>query len=169
MIVELNVDVRITPYSSLIPLSKSRTNTSSVYNRNRFASPNIINRGRLNLDNSSHSIAHQDRTQFKKTQYLIPAKTLRSSNNNNRLLLISKKNTNNPQFSVKITPKINQPTNRFQTSGFKTSRFQKSEFPTSSLADGLADDRRVLLYKQIERNKFSSNGAELINRFNYRV
>lgn len=149
------MNVRIPPYSSLIPLNKSGSNTSPVYNRNRFATSNTINQ-----DVSSRSIVHQDRTQFKKPQYLIPAKNVHSNSNNNRLLLISKKNTNNPQFSLKITPNMNQPTNRFQASGFQTSKFQTSS---------LADDKRVLLYQQIERNKLSSNGAELINRFNYRI
>ena len=156
------MDVRITPYSNLIPLSKPRSNTSPVYNRNRFASSNAVSRGVSNSDissssvpssdTSSRSIFQQDRIRLEKPKYLLPAKGLRS--NNNSLLLISKKDTNNPKFSIKITPNMVPPTNKFRTPG---------------LADSLADDRRVLLYQQVERNKFSSNGAELINRFNYKV
>lgn len=157
------MDVRITPYSSLIPLSKARSNTSPVYNRNRFSSTNAVSRGVSNSgvsslgisssgvprsDTSSRSIFQQDRTHLEKPKYLLPTKGLRS--NNNSLLLISKKDTSNPKLTIKITPNMMQPTNKFRT-------------------EGLADDRRVLLYQQVERNKFSSNRAELINRFNYKV
>ena len=136
-IAELNVDVRITPYSNLVPLSKYSPKTSSVYNRNRSESLNISNR----------AILLRNKTRLDQPQYLKPAKSLHSNNNN--LLLITKKNTK-PQFSLKITPNIVQPTNKIQTSS-------------------VADAKRVLLYQQIERNKLSSNGAELINRFNYKV
>lgn len=151
------MNVRITPYSSLIPLSKPGSNTSPVHNRNRFTSSNTVSRGVSSSgvsssDTSSRSTFQQDRARLEKPKYLLPAKGLRS--NNNSLLLIAKKDTNNPQFSIKITPNVMQPTNKFRT---------------PDLAEGLANDRRVLLYQQVERSKFSSNGAELINRFNYKV
>lgn len=147
------MDVRITPYSNLIPLSKTRSNSVSRGVSSLGVSGSGVSRSSISSsDTSSRSIFQQDRIRLEKPKYLLPAKGLRS--NNNSLLLISKKDTNNPKFSIKITPNMVQSTNKFRTPG---------------LANGLADDRRVLLYQQVERNKFSSNGAELINRFNYKV
>ena len=88
----------------------------------------------------------RNRTQFDKSKHTIPtiqAKIPHSVNNNN-FLILSKKNTNKPQFSIKITSSMIQP-------------------------PSVADKSGVLLYQQIERNKSLSNGAELINRFNYKV
>ena len=156
------MDVRITPISRLIPLSKSSPNINSVHNRNRFSSLNISGPSGTNRNSSNHSSSNRsssnisglnssspNRTSFvakkirlDKPQYLIPAKSLRSNTNN--LLLISKKNTNSPQLSLKITPNINQTPN-------------------------VSGEKKVLLYQQIERNKLFSNNSELVNRFNFKA
>lgn len=151
------MDVRITPISRLVPLSKSSPNINSVHNRNRFSSLNISGLSNLNRSSSNHSASNHsglnssgpNRTRFiakkiqlDKPQYLIPAKSLRLNTNN--LLLISKKNTNSPQLSLKITPNINQTPN-------------------------VSGEKKVLLYQQIERNKLFSNNSELVNRFNYKA
>lgn len=61
----------------------------------------------------------------------------------NHLLVLSKKGINKPTLSVKTF------SNRIQ-------------------APALADKKGVLLYRQIENNKLL-HGAELANRFNYKV
>ena len=134
------MDVRITPYSNLVQLSNSRSKTSSVYNHNRPSSLNTSN-----SDSSNRTLLLRSKTRLDKPHDLKPAKSIRSNNNN--LLLITKKNTK-PQFSLKMSPNISS--NMIQ--------------PPS-----VAGNKRVLLYQQIERNKLSSDGVELINRFNYRV
>lgn len=94
-----------------------------------------------NSDSSNRILLLKNNTRLDKPHYLKPAKSIRSNNNN--LLLITRKNSN-PQFSLNMSPNMIQP-------------------------PSVAGNKKVLLYQQIERNKLSSDGAELINRFNYRV
>lgn len=137
------MEVRITPYSTLIPLSKPNTKISALNERTRFSSPNISDRVP-----PSRNTFQQDRTRVDKPQYLQPTKSLRANDNN--LLLISKKYTNKPQFSVSTKSHIIQPISSYENTG-------------------MANNRKVMLYQQIERDKFTSGGIELINRFNYKV
>jgi len=138
------VDIRITPISSLSPLTKSNSITSRGSNRNSFSTLNLSNR-----DTSVRNQLLHHKTQQDKSHYLLPAKNLRSSNNNS-LLLLSKKNSHTPQYSVKTTSNMIQP-------------------PSVAGTSSVADKKNVLLYQQIERNKLFSNNSELVNRFNYKV
>ena len=136
------MDVRITPYSRLVPLSKYHPKTNSVYSRNHPSSLNTSNN-----DSSNRILLLKSKTRLDRPHYLNPPKNIRSNNNN--LLLITRKNSK-PQFSLNMSPNMIQPANSVQTSS-------------------VAGNKKVLLYQQIERNKLSLGGAELINRFNYRV
>ena len=151
------MSLKITTYSSLVPHTKSRSSSNPVYNQNHFLLSSVDSRGKTNSavatsDTSSRNLFQRDRTGFENAKYISDTKQLRS--NNNSPLLISIKDSSRPQTSIKTTPNMVLSTNKFQIPG---------------LADALSGERKVLLYQQIERNKFSSNGAELMNRFNYKI
>ena len=60
------------------------------------------------------------------------------------LLTLPQKKTQKPQYLIKFTSKTSQPF-------------------------AIADKKGVLLYQQVEKNKWLLNGAELVNRFHYKV
>lgn len=97
---ESYVDVRITPISQLVPLSKYNSNISSVNNRDRFSSLNLSGRS-----GSNRNLLIGRNTRLDKSQYLKPPKSIQSNNN---LLLISRKSTSKPKLALMVTPNINQ-------------------------------------------------------------
>ena len=117
------MDVRVTPfstnssYSALVSPRKSSANTRYFYN--------------------------SDRSQFERSIPSIQSKKSSSINNNN-IPILPKRSSNNPNFSIKISSSMIQPS-------------------------AVADKKGVLLYQQIERDKLFTNQSELVNRFNYKV
>ncbi len=102
----------------------------------------VYNRNRF----ASLNTLHRGRTNLDKSKHAIASIATKkiSSANKNNLLILSNNNIHKPRLPVKISSNMVQPAT-------------------------VTSKKRVLLYQQIERNKIFSNGAELINRFHFKV
>ncbi len=136
------MDVRITPFSNFSSLTKTSRKNNPLAVRDKF---NLLNRNKIQLNKLRSEKPSTAKTQFtvsKSSLLSVPAKKLRSANN--ALLVLFNKKNNPDRMPIKITSARIQP-------------------PT------IAEKKGVLLYQQLERNNFYSNGTGLINRFNFKV